>query len=379
MLPVRTASLARCTRTLTPSLSRSVARIPQPAAARASSLSSLTRRLRPLDSLAQHRHYWTSTTTTPTMDTYPKPPVLPPRWADYSPARIPTLTADTLADFDRFLDALASTPRHDRTFHSIVEPLAVKSAQCDRTLEPALFLQYVSTDKDIRDASVEADKAVQAWSVDMIGREDVYEAVLDAQKHAAESANSVKLNPEEQRLLDRVVLERKRNGLGLEKHKREQYQQVRPHPAINSLPTCPFFFFSATTEEEIVDFRVRTASCSYTAQEAHHGARSRVPARLQRGKGFLAVHQRGSSARESVPSFFLSENQFSEYQTPCSACGSQELEGVPEDIVSGYTTVEEDGVTKYKVGPESHHFLGRPVFPCNADWENLCPFYATSR
>lgn len=177
------------------------------------------------------------------MDTDPKPPVLPPRWADYSPTRIPTLTSETLADFDRFLDRLAQTPKHDRTFHSIVEPLAVKSAQCDRTLEPALFLQYVSTDKDVRDASVEADKAVQAWSVDMIGREDVYEAILDAQKHAAESG-TVKLNPEEQRLLDRVVLERKRNGLGLEKHKREQYQQVRPTPG-------PFlFFFTCHCKEE---------------------------------------------------------------------------------------------------------------------------------
>lgn len=224
------------------------------------------------------------------MDTYPKPPVLPPRWADYSPARIPTLTADTLADFDRFLDALASTPRHDRTFHSIVEPLAVKSAQCDRTLEPALFLQYVSTDKDIRDASVEADKAVQAWGVDMIGREDVYEAVLDAQKHAAESANSVKLNPEEQRLLDRVVLERKRNGLGLEKHKREQYQQLKKR-----IMELEVEFQRACNEE----------------------------------KGFLLFTK-------------------------------EELEGVPEDIVSGYTTVEEDGVTKYKVTHKTPDIV--PVF-----------------
>ncbi|KAG0655179.1 hypothetical protein C6P46_001105, partial [Rhodotorula mucilaginosa] len=224
------------------------------------------------------------------MDTYPKPPVLPPRWADYSPARIPTLTAETLADFDLFLDALARTPKHDRTFHSIVEPLAVKSAQCDRTLEPALFLQYVSTDKDIRDASVEADKAVQAWSVDMIGREDVYEAVLDAQKHAAESG-TVNLNPEEQRLLDRVVLERKRNGLGLEKHKREQYQQLKKR-----IMELEVEFQRACNEE----------------------------------KGFLLFTK-------------------------------EELEGVPEDVVSGYTTVEEDGVTKYKAGQLLFFLLGGPV------------------
>lgn len=249
MLRARTPSLARCsTRTLSQSLARSVTRIPQPPPSLTGARSSPSLPLiRPR--LPAHRRYWTSTTTTPTMDTYPKPPVLPPRWADYSPARIPTLTAETLADFDRFLDALARTPKPDRTFHSIVEPLAVKSAQCDRTLEPALFLQYVSTDKDIRDASVEADKAVQAWSVDMIGREDVYEAVLDAQKHAAESG-TVNLNPEEQRLLDRVVLERKRNGLGLEKHKREQYQQVRPLPSEESFSRDFLSFLLATAKQK---------------------------------------------------------------------------------------------------------------------------------
>ena len=233
------------------------------------------------------------------MDTYPKPPVLPPRWADYSPARIPTLTSETLADFDRFLDRLAQTPKHDRTFHSIVEPLAVKSAQCDRTLEPALFLQYVSTDKDIRDASVEADKAVQAWSVDMIGREDVYEAVLDAQKHAAESG-TVKLNPEEQRLLDRVVLERKRNGLGLEKHKREQYQQVRPTPG-------SLFFFSFSLQRRTRALTHGSARLPISPQLKKRIMELEVE--FQRAcneeKGFLLFTKEVRSLEKGFSSFFL--------------------------------------------------------------------------
>lgn len=161
------------------------------------------------------------------MPSYPRAPVLPPRWADYTPEHIPALTNKTLAEFDTFLDHLVATPRDQRTFESIVEPLALRSAECDRTLEPALFLQYVSTEKDIRDASVEADKVVQAWSVDMVGREDVYEALLDAQKHVEGDATTVQLNPEQKRLLDRMVLERKRNGLGLDTENRTKFQEVR--------------------------------------------------------------------------------------------------------------------------------------------------------
>ncbi|GAA5990167.1 hypothetical protein JCM10908_005855 [Rhodotorula pacifica] len=212
-----------------------------------------------------------------TMETYPRPPVLPPRWHDLTPSHIPSLTSATLSEFDQFLDQLVQIPVAERTFHSIVEPLAVKSAECDRTLEPALFLQYVATEEDIRDASVEADKAVQAWSVDMIGREDVYEALLDAQKHV--EREKVQLNPEEQRLLERVVLERKRNGLGLDKEKRKQYQQLKKR-----IMELEVEFQRACNEE----------------------------------KGFLLFTK-------------------------------EELEGVPEDVVSGYTTVEEGGVTKYKV------------------------------
>lgn len=158
------------------------------------------------------------------MPNAPQPPVQPPNWSALTPERIPTLTDETLRDYDAFLDTLAALPASERTFHSVAESIALRSAEVDRTLEPALFLQYVATDAAVRDASVEADKRVQAWQVDMIGREDVYEALLDAQKHV--ESHGVRLNPEEKRLLDRMVLERKRNGLGLDKTKRAHFQKV---------------------------------------------------------------------------------------------------------------------------------------------------------
>lgn len=41
---------------------------------------------------------------------------------------------------------------------------------------------------------------------------------------------------------------------------------------------------------------------------------------------------------------------------------------MPEDVVSGYTTVEEDGVTKYKAGQLLFFLLGGPVFPRNTNF-----------
>ncbi|KAJ8293989.1 Thimet oligopeptidase [Rhodotorula toruloides] len=168
--------------------------------------------------------------------TYPRPPVPPPRWTSYDASRISSLVdstlADansfldsTLADANSFLDSLVAVPKEQRTFESIVRPLAIKMGEVDREIEPGLFMQYVHPSKEIRDASVEADKKAQEWSLEMLTRLDIYEALLDAQAHTEKEG--VKLNDEEKRLLERLVLERKRNGLGLSAEKRKEYLELK--------------------------------------------------------------------------------------------------------------------------------------------------------
>ncbi|BGP41596.1 metalloendopeptidase [Rhodotorula kratochvilovae] len=157
--------------------------------------------------------------------TYPQPPVLPPRWSSFTPDIVASTVNETLAKSTAFLDKLVALPREQRTFESVVRPLALHSGEADRHLEPALFLQYVHADPAMRDASVEADKRVNDWSIEALTRKDVYEALLDAKRHTEE--NAVQLNAEEKRLLERLVLERKRNGLGLDDDKRKQYLELK--------------------------------------------------------------------------------------------------------------------------------------------------------
>ncbi|BGP09572.1 metalloendopeptidase [Rhodotorula toruloides] len=157
--------------------------------------------------------------------TYPRPPVPPPRWTSYDASRISSLVDSTLADANSFLDSLVAVPKEQRTFESIVRPLAIKMGEVDREIEPGLFMQYVHPSKEIRDASVEADKKAQEWSLEMLTRLDIYEALLDAQAHTEKEG--VKLNDEEKRLLERLVLERKRNGLGLSAEKRKEYLELK--------------------------------------------------------------------------------------------------------------------------------------------------------
>lgn len=95
----------------------------------------------------------------------------------------------------------------------------------DRELEPSLFMQYVaSSSKELRDASVEADKSLNEWNLKSLMRVDVYETLVDAENHTKE--NGVKLNDEEERLMKRLILDRKRNGLGLDDDKRKELFEV---------------------------------------------------------------------------------------------------------------------------------------------------------
>lgn len=96
-------------------------------------------------------------------------------------------------------------------------------------------MQYVSTEEGVREASTAADKEAQEWETKTLTRVDVYEAILDAKEHVEQ--NGVKLNGEEKRLLDKLVLERKRNGLALSQDKRDEYVRLKQEITKRSVST----------------------------------------------------------------------------------------------------------------------------------------------
>ncbi|KAM0748837.1 metallopeptidase MepB [Meredithblackwellia eburnea MCA 4105] len=156
--------------------------------------------------------------------TYPTPPTKPPTWS-LTPSQIDEAVATCISTSKALLDKVAALPTAERTFETVVRPLALGEGEADSQVEPALFLQYVSTDEAVRNKSIEGDKALQEYSLTALTRMDVYQALLDAQKHT--ETNGIKLNPEEDRLLKRMILDRTRNGLALTPEKREELLEVK--------------------------------------------------------------------------------------------------------------------------------------------------------
>jgi len=98
--------------------------------------------------------------------------------------------------------------------------LAHSEAEFQDVTEPLSFYQNVTPTKELRDASNEAEQLIRDYGVESSMRIDVYNAKIAAQKNI--EASRKKLNPEEQRLVEKMVQEGTRAGLGLPEPDRER-------------------------------------------------------------------------------------------------------------------------------------------------------------
>ena len=87
-------------------------------------------------------------------------------------------------------------------------------------INPLSFYRNVSTSKELRDASNDAEQLIRDYGIESSMRIDVYNAKVAAQKNI--EASGKKLNPEEQRLVEKMVQDGTRAGLGLPEADRER-------------------------------------------------------------------------------------------------------------------------------------------------------------
>lgn len=103
--------------------------------------------------------------------------------------------------------------------------LANEEAEFDNIAEPLAFYQNVSPSKELRDASNEAEVLTRDYGVEASMRLDVFAA-----KQAAEAnikASGKKLNDEEQRLVEKMLLEGRRAGLALPEKERTELMGLK--------------------------------------------------------------------------------------------------------------------------------------------------------
>ncbi|KAJ5633782.1 metallopeptidase MepB [Penicillium herquei] len=153
------------------------------------------------------------------------PPQAPPRFAD-TPSTVLSKARDLIERSRKVQDELvAHVPLEDATFENVLLPLANDENSLDVGFEILKFYQSVSTDPELRDASGEAEKLLNEFSLETETREDLYKLV----ESVFHKTNIEELDPESRRLLEKKYNDYSRNGLGLPEAERARFKEIKKH------------------------------------------------------------------------------------------------------------------------------------------------------
>lgn len=151
------------------------------------------------------------------------PPQEPLSWK-HTPEDIRDKTNEIIRDGRKFLDTIAALPEDKCSFDSVFRALALHDAEFDTISEPLSFYQNVSPDSKLRDASNDAEKLLRDFGIESSMRLDVFQALKRAEKNIR--SGGVVLTPEEERLMEKMLLDGKRAGLDLSDTEREKLLEV---------------------------------------------------------------------------------------------------------------------------------------------------------
>jgi len=117
---------------------------------------------------------------------------------------------------------VAEVKDKDASFKNIMLPMAYDENTMALEAHIIGFYQAVSTNQELRDASTEAERLLDDFSIESSMREDVYN-VVEAAFHKGEN-----LDPESQRLLEKERKNYIRNGLGIPAGpKRDRFKEIK--------------------------------------------------------------------------------------------------------------------------------------------------------
>ncbi|XP_024541630.1 probable thimet oligopeptidase isoform X2 [Selaginella moellendorffii] len=138
-----------------------------------------------------------------------------------SAAEILRAVDHVIANSIRVHDAVAAVPLDQVTYESVIEPLERLEADEFMAVQSCVFPSLVNPARDVRDASVKAEKMFEAYNAKCRLREDVYRVV----KAYAEKKED--LPPETLRFVNHLVRDYERLGLHLAPEMRSEVDKIK--------------------------------------------------------------------------------------------------------------------------------------------------------
>jgi metallopeptidase MepB len=154
------------------------------------------------------------------------PPQAVPRW-NHSAEEILSLAKQAVANERALQDKVGALSPDNCSFPSVFVALADGETVLDSIAEPLSFYQNVSPSKELRDASNEAESLVRDFGVESSMRLDVFQAKVAAEKNIKDSGLWEHLSAEDQRLVEKMLLDGKRAGLALPEKERTELMALK--------------------------------------------------------------------------------------------------------------------------------------------------------
>jgi Zn-dependent oligopeptidase len=144
---------------------------------------------------------------------------------DWKPAEIGTQAKQIIEHSKSVLDNIGALNPTEISPSSVLYALNDLSREMSVKTSSIDFVQHVSAEKELREASRDAEKVLQEFWVESSMRTDVFNRLCELQQKVREGHFS--LSKEETRYLEHEVLDGRRNGLHLEENVRAEVEQIK--------------------------------------------------------------------------------------------------------------------------------------------------------
>ncbi|MHA1944090.1 MAG: M3 family metallopeptidase, partial [Candidatus Thorarchaeota archaeon] len=141
-----------------------------------------------------------------------------PDWT-IDPAKIRSTAEKAIEEAKKKLKEIADTPAGAESLETIQCFEEVMGTVAE-SLDPLLFLKYISTDKAQRDVADSVEKDAQKFENEIFGRKDLYEVLARLEP----LMNS--FEPEEKTLLDKTLKEFRHRGAALDDDRRKEFLEI---------------------------------------------------------------------------------------------------------------------------------------------------------
>lgn len=137
-----------------------------------------------------------------------------------TPEEVASITDSAIADADALVAALVSS--QPRTWNSTLAPIDAISDRMGRAYGAGAFMGYVHPDEEVRNAGRAAEERIQQWGVELLFRDDLYQAVAEF----AATEEGSRLEGERARLLEFTLRDLRRAGHELAPAVRDEVKRL---------------------------------------------------------------------------------------------------------------------------------------------------------